>query len=75
MILLKAAAQDMRRSGVPIFNLTGIFSDTDEAVYKDDCCHLNDRGNQIMADAVVSNLMLNQARGAPRQGVIDGFAL
>ncbi len=56
MILLKAAAQDLRRSEVPIFDLTGIFSDTVETVYKDDCCHLNDLGNQIMADAVVSNI-------------------
>lgn len=65
MILLKAAAQDLRRSQVPFFDLTAIFSHTDETVYKDDCCHLNDLGNQIMADAVVSNIMLYQAGGAP----------
>jgi hypothetical protein len=65
MILLKAAAQDLRRSGVPMFDLTGIFSDTDETVYRDACCHLNDLGNRIMADAVVSHLMLYQAEGDP----------
>ena len=65
MILLKAATQDLRRSEVPIVDLTAIFSNTDETVYKDACCHLNDLGNQIMADAVVSNIMLYQAKGAP----------
>jgi hypothetical protein len=62
MILLKAAAQDLRRSKVPIFDLTAIFSNTDETVYIDDCCHLNDLGNQIMVDAVVSNIMLHQRK-------------
>lgn len=66
MILLKAAAQDLRRSEIPMFDLTAIFSDTDQTVYRDDCCHLNDLGNQIMAEAVVSNLMLHLAEGAPQ---------
>jgi lysophospholipase L1-like esterase len=60
MLLLKAAVQDLRHQGVPIFDLTGIFSSTKETVYKDDCCHLNDLGNQIMADAVVSKIKLSQ---------------
>ena len=65
MILLKTAAQNLRHSGVPMFDLTDIFSDTEETVYIDYCCHLNDLGNQIMADAVVSNLIRYQAEGTP----------
>jgi hypothetical protein len=66
MVSLKAAVQDLRHHGVPIFDLTNIFSSTKEPVYKDDCCHLNNLGNQIMADAVVSKVILSQA-GSARQ--------
>jgi len=68
MILLKEGVQDLRRSRVPIFDLTAIFSDTIETVYKDNCCHVNDLGNQIMADAIVSNIVLHQTEqgGRPR---------
>jgi lysophospholipase L1-like esterase len=69
MVLLKVAAQDLRDSGVPIFDLTGIFSSTDDTVYKDDCCHLNNLGNQIMADAVVSKIILNQSGGGRKSSI------
>ena len=62
MVWLKAAAQDLRRSEVPITDLSTIFSHTVETVYKDACCHLNDLGNQIMADAIVSNILLYQRK-------------
>ena len=64
MVLLKAAVQDLRHSEVPIFDLTGIFLSTEDTVYKDDCCHLNNLGNQIMADAIVSKVMMHQSAGA-----------
>ena len=66
MVMLKAAAKTLGDSRVPIFDLTGIFSNITETVYKDDCCHLNNLGNQIMADVVVSKVMLNQS-GSARQ--------
>ena len=64
MTLLKAAAQDLHHSGVPSVDLTGIFASTKETVYKDNCCHLNGLGNQIMADAIVSNVVARQSAGA-----------
>jgi len=64
MTLLKAAGQDLHYSGVPGADLTGIFASTNETVYKDVCCHLNALGNQIMADAIVSNVMTRQSAGA-----------
>jgi hypothetical protein len=60
MVLLKEGAQDLRRSHVPITDLTNIFSDTKDTVYKDACCHLNDLGNRIMAQAVVSSISVSQ---------------
>jgi hypothetical protein len=62
--LLKAAAQDLHHSGVPSVDLTGIFASTKETVYKDNCCHLNGLGNQIMADAIVSSVVARQSAGA-----------
>jgi len=77
MILLKAATQDLRRSDFPIVDLTAIFSDTDETVYKDICCHLNDVDNQIMADAIVSNIMRStlSVRVTPKAGPSAGSSL
>jgi hypothetical protein len=66
MVLLKAAARNVRHAGVPMYDLTGIFSNTVETVYKDNCCHLNELGNELMADAVVSNILAGLL-GGPRQ--------
>ena len=49
--LLRGAAQDLASEGVPVFDLTGIFHETPATVYVDACCHLNERGNQIIPDS------------------------
>jgi hypothetical protein len=54
MSLLRGAAQELASEGVPVFDLTGIFHETPATVYVDACCHLNERGNQIMAKHIVS---------------------
>ncbi len=33
-----------------------IFRDTTEAVYADDCCHLNARGSEIVMDAIAETI-------------------
>jgi hypothetical protein len=52
--LLRRAAQDLASEGVPVFDLTGIFHETPATVYVDACCHMNELGNQIMAQHMVS---------------------
>jgi hypothetical protein len=52
--LLRGAAQDLASEGVPMFDLTGMFHETPATVYVDACCHMNDRGNQMMAQHIVS---------------------
>jgi len=69
MTLLKAAAEDLRRSEVPIVDLTGIFAQTNETVYKDSCCHLNDLGNQILAEKIVATIKTFAL--LPRAGLPD----
>jgi hypothetical protein len=51
---LEARALRLRAEGREVRALTGLFRDTREQVYVDYCCHVNERGNQILADAILS---------------------
>lgn len=46
---LEKAGRDLQKAGVRFTDLTGIFAHTDETVYNDDCCHLNETGYRIVA--------------------------
>lgn len=50
--LLQARAADLRRAGVAFYDLTSIFENETETIYKDPCCHVNQRGNQIFGREV-----------------------
>ena len=39
------------------FDATAIFDDEPRPVYEDDCCHYNELGNRLLADAIVSRVM------------------
>ena len=54
--LLTEFNQDLQRQGVNYFDLTGIFADHSETLYQDSCCHLNDRGNELLAAEMVRRL-------------------
>ena len=54
--LLTGFNQDLQRQGVNYFDLTGIFVDHSETLYLDSCCHLNDRGNELLAAEMVRRL-------------------
>ena len=54
--LLTGFNQDLQRQGVNYFDLTGIFADHSETLYLDSCCHLNDRGNELLAAAIMRRL-------------------
>lgn len=56
MSVLKKAADEMGNAGHPVFNLMGIFANVREPVYIDNCCHLNELGNQIMANKIFSTI-------------------
>jgi hypothetical protein len=51
---LDARARRLRAEGLEVRSLTDVFRDTHETVYVDACCHVNARGNQILADAILS---------------------
>ena len=54
--LLREFNQDLQNQGINYFDLTGIFADRRETLYIDDCCHLNKRGNEALAAAMVRRL-------------------
>ena len=58
MKLLRSAAQDMQAEGLPVYDLTGIFRGIAKTVYEDACCHLNELGNQIMAEEILETIRL-----------------
>jgi hypothetical protein len=49
---LISAGSELARQGVAYRDLTGLFKDTGEALYIDSCCHLNQRGNDLLAAAI-----------------------
>ena len=51
--LLREFNQDLQNQGINYFDLTGIFADHRETLYIDDCCHLNRRGNELLAAEMV----------------------
>jgi len=59
--LLEAAAQ-LRTAGIEEHDLTRIFEETKEIVYADSCCHLNARGNEILAGVMAAQLRAGPSR-------------
>ena len=54
--LLQAISRALPGQGSNYFDLTGIFADHPETLYVDDCCHLNQRGNELLAAAMVRRM-------------------
>ena len=53
---LIAAGERLSEAGVPYADLTRIYRETRETVYIDNCCHVNQLGNRIMARAIAQRL-------------------
>ena len=71
--LLRFGAE-LRRQGVNYHDLTQIFADNTETLYRDRCCHLNPRGNQLLAASMVQELapaLRSLARGTPGGTALD----
>lgn len=50
--ILRQRGQALRAEGVAFHDLSGLFSDTEETVYLDTCCHYNAFGNARVARAI-----------------------
>lgn len=51
---LREAGAALVRQGVAFHDLTQVFAATPEPLYEDTCCHLNRRGNELLARAVAA---------------------
>jgi hypothetical protein len=49
---LQASGRELQREGVPFYDMTGVFETTEAPVYSDVCCHLNEKGNQLLGAAI-----------------------
>jgi hypothetical protein len=53
---LRAAGAQLAREGVGFTDLTMMFADTPEQVYRDQCCHLTDHGYRLLALRIVEEV-------------------
>ena len=53
---LRRLGEELRRQGIDYHDLTQIFADQRETLYRDSCCHLNARGNELLAASMVQRL-------------------
>ena len=54
--LLRRLGDELRQQGINYHDLTQIFADNRETLYIDDCCHLNARGNELLAASMVQRM-------------------
>ncbi|NNC98981.1 MAG: hypothetical protein HKN85_02240 [Gammaproteobacteria bacterium] len=50
--LLVEAGEDLKLNGLNFLDLTSIFNDNDEVLYRDGCCHLNEAGYDYIVEAI-----------------------
>lgn len=53
---MRAMGASLRRAGLSFQDLTGLFADDSQPLYIDDCCHMDGRGNAILARAIAAAL-------------------
>lgn len=54
--LLREIGPRLSHIGVPFYDLTMLFLDEQDSVYKDKCCHLNQNGNALLAKGIADIL-------------------
>ena len=64
--LLRQFSRDLPSQGVNYFDLSGIFADRRETLYRDACCHLTGRGYELLAAAMVERMAPALRRHAAR---------
>lgn len=61
---LKREGEALRLEGVRFRDLTTLFGDVEETIYRDRCCHVNERGHQLLAEAI-GTAILEDAAASP----------
>jgi hypothetical protein len=50
--MLGSAIPDLKKAGVNLLDFRRVFANVSEPVFKDKCCHLNEKGNEIMTKII-----------------------
>lgn len=64
--LLIREGQKLRADGVDFHDLTRLFAAFADPIYVDVCCHYNQKGNDLLAEAVAEALLANLEHKEPR---------
>jgi hypothetical protein len=65
--LLREAGRELRQAGVRFHDLTQVFAGVEEPLYVDDCCHVNARGNALLAEAIARAILEDAAGASPSE--------
>jgi hypothetical protein len=60
--LLQAEGRDLARQGVPFSDLVPLFAGVTEPRYSDECCHVNQAGNDALGRRIGADLAADLAR-------------
>ena len=60
--LLSREGADLGQRGVEFYDLTGLFRGERRTIYQDPCCHVNQLGNELMAEAMASAILAGGLR-------------
>jgi len=63
--LLRRQGKELAESGIPFHDLTMVFSEISDIIYRDSCCHPNERGYRIVAEAIAGAIFAGSPAGAP----------
>ncbi len=76
--LLIRTGQSLIDKGVHFTDLTQIYVDVEEKIYRDSCCHVNPLGNQIMgahaARVILADLETDETAARPPRQPLEQFA-
>ena len=53
---MQALGPELEAAGVVFTDLTRVFADHPEVIYRDDCCHVETQGNSILAKAIARRI-------------------
>ncbi len=54
--LMRSRSDELTAAGVEFIDLTRVFSDHSEPIYKDNCCHVLEAGDRLMAQAIAQHI-------------------
>jgi hypothetical protein len=55
--LLREEIRQLHDEGVRAFDLTGVFAEESRTVYIDACCHVNELGNELLANRIADDIV------------------